>query len=55
MLRDWENLLGNQLHAAVVNNHVIMLNMRIFLSHIGACLQKETIRNFPAFRTRKIS
>lgn len=52
----WANVLRNHLHAAVIDNHVVMFDIWILLGNFCARLQEQTVRRFPIseirYRTR---
>lgn len=45
--------IGYQLHATIVNDHVVMLNFGIVLGHPPGSFQEETIGNFPVRKNGK--
>lgn len=42
--------VGHQLHAAVVDDHVIMLDLGVFLGHLLGHFQEEAVRELPGNR-----
>jgi len=47
--------LSNQLHAAVINDHVIVLNVRVITCYLAGCLQEQTIRQLPEIEQKPTS
>jgi hypothetical protein len=39
--------LRNQLHATVINDHVVVLNIRVITRYPAARLQEQTVRQLP--------
>lgn len=39
--------VGDQLHATIVDDHVVGLDLRVLLAHFSGNLQEQAIRQFP--------
>lgn len=47
--------LSNQLHAAVINDHVIVLNVGVIACYLAGCLQEQAIRQLPEIEQKQTS